>query len=58
VQRKKALCAASKKMEAQNKIGGKRFLLQANAFYCRQTIFLQANTFLQATFFIKKNSQR
>jgi hypothetical protein len=42
-------------MEAQNKIAGKRFLLQANAFYCRQTLFFAGKRFfLQANAFHRK----
>jgi hypothetical protein len=43
--KEKARCAASKKIEAQNKIAGKCFLLQANAFFFRQTLFFAGNAF-------------
>jgi hypothetical protein len=43
--------AAKKICSGLSKIAGKCYLLQANAIYCRQTLFIAGKHFLQANAF-------
>jgi hypothetical protein len=49
-----ALTSAFNKIAGTKKFAGKCFLLQSNNFFCRQTLFLQANAFFAGNAFHKK----